>query len=203
MAAMVISNSKKISTNEYGTKKTYTVKSGDSLWSIAKSLGVSLDSLIAANPGIVNPNVIYPGDIINIPQQNGNDNGAEPNGEGAQVVSLINAERKARGLSPLMLSRQVEEVAAVKAKDMYDNQYFSHNSPVYGSPFDMLKAFGVPYTMAAENIARGQTSAQAVVNSWMNSAGHRANILNENYTQTGVGYYADGSGPYWVQMFIK
>ena len=83
---------------------------------------------------------------------------------------------------------------------MLDNSYFAHNSPTYGTPFQMMKAFGLSFRTAGENIAKGYATPQAVVNGWMNSSGHRANILNANYTQIGVGYVAQGS--YWTQMFM-
>ena len=83
---------------------------------------------------------------------------------------------------------------------MHDLGYFSHTSPTYGSPFDMMKSFGISYRAAGENIAKGQTTPAAVVNAWWNSAGHRQNMLNASYTQIGVGYVADGK--YWTQMFI-
>ena len=83
---------------------------------------------------------------------------------------------------------------------MKDNQYFSHTSPTYGSPFDMMKRFGIAYRTAGENIAMGYQTPEAVVDGWMNSDGHRANILNASFTQIGVGYVADGH--YWTQMFI-
>ena len=83
---------------------------------------------------------------------------------------------------------------------MVTNKYFSHTSPTYGTPFQMIKNFGISYRTAGENIAYGQRTPQAVVNAWMNSSGHRANILNSSYTQIGVGYVA--SGNYWTQMFI-
>ena len=83
---------------------------------------------------------------------------------------------------------------------MAENGYFSHTSPTYGSAFDMLSARGIAYTSAGENIAAGQKTASSVMNSWMNSSGHRANILNASYTQIGVGYVAQGN--YWTQMFI-
>ena len=90
-------------------------------------------------------------------------------------------------------------MAEDKAKDMYNNNYFSHTSPTYGSPFDMMKTYGISYTSAGENIAKGQKSPQEVMNSWMNSSGHRANILNAGYNQIGVGYY----NGIWVQEFIQ
>ena len=87
---------------------------------------------------------------------------------------------------------------------MIDKNYFDHNSPTYGSPFDMMKKFGISYIAAGENIAYGQKTPSEVMNAWMNSSGHRANILNANFTEIGVGMVkkADGT-PYWVQMFIN
>jgi uncharacterized YkwD family protein len=95
---------------------------------------------------------------------------------------------------------ELSRVARYKSEDMRDNSYFSHTSPVYGSPFQMIKAFGITYRTAGENIARGQRTPEEVVNAWMNSSGHRANILNPSFTEIGVGYAA--SGNYWTQMFI-
>ena len=83
---------------------------------------------------------------------------------------------------------------------MVDQNYFSHTSPTYGTPFQMLTSFGVSYRTAGENIAYGQRTPREVVTAWMNSPGHRANILNASYTQIGVGYVA--SGNYWTQLFI-
>lgn len=116
----------------------------------------------------------------------------------AQVVKLVNAERAKAGLSALASDALLDKVALAKAKDMSDNKYFAHQSPTYGSPFDMMKQFGVTYSYAGENIAQGQKTPQEVVTAWMNSEGHRANILNKNYTQIGVGYY----NGYWAQEFV-
>lgn len=120
-----------------------------------------------------------------------------------QVLDLVNKERTANGLNALTLNVEVSKVAQMKSEDMRDKNYFSHTSPTYGSPFEMLKKFNVKYTYAGENIAKGQKTPEAVVNAWMNSEGHRANILNPNYTQMGIGYALKGSTPYWTQMFIK
>ena len=117
-----------------------------------------------------------------------------------QVVELVNEQRAAYGLNPLTLSSKLSDVARLKSQDMHDNNYFSHTSPTYGSPFDMMKTFGISYRTAGENIAKGYATPQAVVTAWMNSEGHRANILNANYTTIGVGYVA--SGNYWTQEFI-
>jgi len=117
--------------------------------------------------------------------------------EAKQVLDLVNAQRKNNGLGALTLDNALSNMALVKAKDMINNNYFSHNSPTYGSPFDMMKQFGISYRSAGENIAQGQTTAQQVMNDWMNSAGHRANILNSSYTKLGVGFYNNA----WVQEF--
>jgi uncharacterized YkwD family protein len=95
---------------------------------------------------------------------------------------------------------ELSRVARYKSQDMRDLGYFSHTSPTYGSPFDMMKKFGLSYRYAGENIAKGFSTPSAVVKGWMNSEGHRANILNKNFTKIGVGYVADGN--YWTQMFI-
>ncbi|WP_027093868.1 CAP domain-containing protein [Cohnella thermotolerans] len=116
----------------------------------------------------------------------------------AQVVNLVNQERAKAGLKALKTDSKLTSVALAKAKDMYTNNYFDHNSPTYGSPFDMMRQFGVTYNYAGENIAKGQPNPQAVMNDWMNSSGHRANILNGHYTSIGVAYY-NGE---WVQEFI-
>ena len=117
-----------------------------------------------------------------------------------QVLDLVNRERAANGLSALTLDSTLSRYAAVKAQDMHDNGYFSHTSPTYGSPFDMMQSFDITYRYAGENIAMGYSSPEAVVTAWMNSAGHRANILSANFTTLGVGYVADGG--YWTQWFI-
>ena len=117
-----------------------------------------------------------------------------------QVIDLINEIRIKNGLSPLTENTALSRCAKAKSQDMHDKRYFSHQSPTYGSPFDMMKQFGITYRTAGENIAMGQSTPQAVVNAWMNSEGHRANILNASFTQIGMGYVADGH--YWTQQFI-
>ncbi|MGO5113907.1 CAP domain-containing protein [Candidatus Avoscillospira sp. LCP25S3_F1] len=116
-----------------------------------------------------------------------------------QVVALVNQERAAYGLAPLTLSTDLSDGARLKSKDMRDNRYFDHNSPTYGTPFEMMRTLGITYRSAAENIAMGYRTAEAVVNGWMNSAGHRANILSDKYTEIGVGH-VDG---YWTQWFVN
>ncbi|MEK3670522.1 CAP domain-containing protein [Paenibacillus sp. FSL R10-2771] len=115
-----------------------------------------------------------------------------------QVVALVNKERAAAGLAPVSALDSLNKVAAAKATDMRTNNYFSHTSPTYGSPFDMMSAFGITYQAAGENIAMGQKTPQEVMTAWMNSPGHKANILSTNFNYIGVGF----DNNYWVQEFI-
>ncbi|EAZ83435.1 CAP domain-containing protein [Lysinibacillus sp. FSL R7-0073] len=117
-----------------------------------------------------------------------------------EVVKLTNAERTKAGLSPLQTDDKLMAAAREKSQDMQSNNYFSHTSPTFGSPFDRMKALGIAYKSAGENIAQGQRSPQEVVQAWMDSPGHRANILNGKFTHIGVGYVK--SGNYWTQQFI-
>ena len=117
-----------------------------------------------------------------------------------KVAELVNVERAKYGLSALTLNTGLSSIARAKSQDMSDKHYFSHTSPTYGSAFDMMKSAGIKYNTAGENIAYGYRTPESVVNGWMNSEGHRANILNSSYKEIGVGYVA--SGNYWTQMFI-
>lgn len=116
-----------------------------------------------------------------------------------EVIRLVNVERAKYGLSPLTEDAALTRTARMKSQDMHDRGYFDHNSPTYGTPFQLMKSQGVSYRTAGENIAMGYRTPEAVVNAWMNSAGHRANILNASYTKIGVGYVE--SGNYWTQHF--
>ena len=119
-----------------------------------------------------------------------------------EVFDLINKQRTNNGLTALKMDTEALNVARIKAKDMVDNNYFSHNSPTYGSPFDMLKSFKVTYKTAGENIA-GNSSNSAAVTAWMNSSGHKANILNSSFNYTGIGVVKSSKyGKVYVQIFI-
>nr|WP_102347058.1 SafA/ExsA family spore coat assembly protein [Bacillus sp. Marseille-P3661] len=180
------------------TQTTYTVRSGDSMWKISVRYQIGLSEVIQANPHIKNPALIYPGQKITIPLINDIKSIEEA------VISLTNQERAKNGLPALSANWELSRVARFKSADMRDKNYFSHTSPTYGSPFTMMKNFGISYRAAAENIAAGQTTAQEVVRSWMNSPGHRKNILDSRMTQIGVGYAKGGSyRHYWTQMFIQ
>ncbi|AGX04333.1 MULTISPECIES: CAP domain-containing protein [Bacillaceae] len=118
----------------------------------------------------------------------------------SKVIELTNAERTKNGLAALKSDSSLSGVAQEKSDDMQAKNYFSHTSPTYGSPFDMMRDFGVEYSTAGENIAMGQRSAEEVVDAWMKSEGHRKNILSSKFTHIGVGH--TGEGNYWTQMFI-
>ncbi len=175
---------------------THTVQRGDSLWKIAVKYEVGLSEIKGANPQIANYDLIYPGQIINIPSTSASVLSYEK-----EVVRLVNEIRRENGLNELTYDWELSRVARYKSQDMKDNGYFSHTSPTYGSPFEMMKSFGISYRSAGENIARGYNTPLAVVTGWMNSKGHRANILNSSFTRIGVGYVT--SGKYWTQMFIS
>jgi len=117
-----------------------------------------------------------------------------------RVVELTNAERAKQGLPALKIDTELSKVARLKSQDIQSKGYFDHTSPTYGSPFDMMKQFGISYRSAGENIAKGQRTPEQVVTAWMNSEGHRKNILG-NFTHIGVGYIESGS--VWTQMFIS
>lgn len=174
---------------------THTVAPGDTLWKIAKRYEVGLSEIKSANPQIKNYDLIYPGQAITVPTTDSTVTDFEQ-----EVIRLVNEIRAENGLKALTYDWELARVARFKSQDMKDNRYFAHNSPVYGSPFQMIRNFGISFRSAGENIARGYATPQAVVNGWMNSSGHRANILNPSYTHIGVGYVAGGH--YWTQMFI-
>lgn len=179
-------------------QQVHTVRPGDTLWKISVWYQVGLSEIISANPHFKNPALIYPGQKVTIP-----DYDATKSIEN-QVIQLTNQERAKYGLKPLKANWELSRVARYKSADMRDKGYFSHTSPTYGSPFDMIKSFGLSYRSAGENIAAGQTSPQQVVQAWMNSEGHRANILSSDFTEIGVGYAKGGSQRYyWTQMFIR
>lgn len=174
---------------------THKVSPGDTMWKLAVQYQVGTGEIIAANPQVENPNLIYPGQVLNIPQVSQAVRAYEQ-----EVVRLVNAQRAQNGLKPLAENWELSRVARYKSADMASRRYFSHESPTYGSPYQMMRSFGISFRSAGENIAYGQRTPAAVVGAWMNSSGHRANILSSSYTQIGVGYQEAGN--YWTQMFI-
>ena len=174
---------------------SHTVQRGDTMWKLAVRYQVGTSEIIDANPQVADPDLIYPGDVLTIPETDPSVRAYEQ-----EVIRLVNAERAKYGIAALTEDWELSRVARYKSQDMHDDRYFAHNSPTYGTPFQMIRAFGLSYRTAGENIAMGYATPAAVVAGWMNSEGHRANILNSAYTKIGVGYVADGR--YWTQQFI-
>lgn len=186
-----------VSSKVHAQATTHTVVPGDTMWKISVKYEVGISEIIAANPQISNPAMIYPGQKINIPN-------VDTKSTESKVMQLVNAERAKAGLQPLKANWQLSRVARYKSQDMINKGYFSHTSPTYGSPFKMMESFGIKFSSAGENIAMGQRTPEEVMKSWMNSSGHRANILSPSYTEIGVGVAKDDQGRiYWTQMFIK
>ncbi len=184
----------------------YVVAKGDNMWNIAKKHNVAFQDLKNINKQIKNPNLIYPGDMLNIPSDTKVQEILPSNKSNLEmeVVRLVNENRTSSGLNELNESQDLTNVARVKSNDFIINHYFSHNSPTYGTPFEMLNAFDIPYTSAAENIASGQQTPEEVMRFWLSSPGHRDNILNPNYTDIGVGVSEDQNGNlYWTQLFTR
>ncbi len=117
-----------------------------------------------------------------------------------EVVRLVNIEREKAGLSALKMDAQLSQAAQKRAVEISSS--FAHTRPDGSSCFTVLKEYGIAYRASGENIAKGQTTPERVVTGWMNSEGHRKNILNANFTTIGVGYYVDNMGTaHWSQLF--
>lgn len=177
---------------------TYIVKKGDSMWKIAVKYQIGVDEIINANKQVKNPDMIFPMQKLNIPNIDTTKNVEN------EVVALVNTERAKQHIQGLDIDWELSRVARTKSCDMANKGYFSHQSPTYGSPFDMMKQFGIKYKGAGENIASGQKTPEEVMKSWMNSQGHRENIMNPTFTHIGVGFCEGGQyGTMWTQQFIQ
>jgi len=175
----------------------YTVKPGDTLWAISVKYNTTVEQIKKYNPQLTTTPYIKVGQVLTIPTMD------SIRALENEVVRLVNVQRSRNGLGPLVANAELSRVARIKSQDMINKRYFSHYSPTYGSPFQMMQAFGIRFYSAGENIAMGQRTPSEVMNSWMNSAGHKANILNVNFKEIGVGAARDSSGSlYWTQMFI-
>ena len=138
----------------------------------------------------------------------GNATTEDPTGTGImtaeekKILDLCNTERAKIGASTLKANNDLTKLARLKSKDIVENNYFSHQSPTYGSPFDMMRDHGINYMYAGENLAQN-TTAERAFNAWMNSEGHRKNVLNPNFNELGVGIAPKGDGSFiYTQMFI-
>ncbi len=197
-ACILVAVSLLLPVQAFAQSGTHTVVQGDSMWKIAVRYQIGVSELVKANPQISNPSQIYPGQKINIPSID------DVKALEQKVINLVNQQRANNGLPALKANWEVCRVARYKSQDMIDKRYFDHQSPTYGSPFNMMENFGIRFSAAGENIAYGQETPADVMNNWMNSPGHRSNILNPTYNQIGVGVAKASNGTcYWTQMFIK
>jgi len=195
----------------------HVAQPNDTLSKIAEQYHVNIDDLLRENPKLAQDlnNVLTPANPGAPVPQKVQDAPIQPDqqvtipakesmtGYEDQVLTLTNQERQKAGLSPCAGNdSSLNRSARAKSEDMATHNYFSHDSPTYGDPFAMMRSFGVQYQSAGENIAKGQPSPQEVVTAWMNSPGHRANILNSSFTHIGVGYVVKNGEAYWTQQFI-
>ncbi|WP_234119528.1 CAP domain-containing protein [Clostridium hydrogenum] len=176
----------------------YTIKTGDTLWKIAVANQSGVAEIVALNPSIANPNMIIAGQVIKIPDI------SQIKVQENEVARLVNIERSKVGLPALKYNWELSRVARAKSQDMADKNYFSHQSPTFGSTFSLITKYGIVYSAAGENIAYGYINPSTVMNGWMNSPGHKANILGKQYNEIGVGLTKNSKGQiYWTQIFIK
>ena len=187
-----------MSTMQIFADTTYTVRYGDTIWKIAQRYQVGISEIISKNPQLKNPSLIYPGQQLTIPSM------TAVNAMENEVIRLVNIERSKKGLGALKANWQLSRCARYKSQDMINKNYFARQSPTFGSPFDMIESFGISMAAGGENIAMGQRTPQEVMSAWMNSPGHRGNILSTAFTEIGVGVAKSKSGSYyWTQMFIR
>ncbi|MEJ8668022.1 sigma-70 family RNA polymerase sigma factor [Streptomyces sp. MS1.AVA.1] len=126
---------------------------------------------------------------------------AAPSGAVAQVVALVNKERSAAGCGPLSEDSELNQAALRHSEDMDARDFFDHTNPDGADPGQRVTAAGYTWSTYGENIAQGQQTPEAVMESWMNSPGHRANILNCSFKDIGVGIHKASGGPWWTQVF--
>lgn len=189
--------------------QVYIGQGTESLYQTLEELGISIKNIGNLCPDISipgtgtpdTPSTDDPG--TQEPDTSVPDNGSSDETElsyAEQVAALVNEERAKAGLPALEMSTEITAAANVRAKEI--KQSFSHTRPDGSSFSTALKEQGVSYRGSGENIAWGQKSPEQVMKGWMNSEGHRANILNKNFKNIGVGYYQDANGVnYWVQLF--
>ncbi|MBP2239999.1 spore coat assembly protein SafA [Cytobacillus eiseniae] len=183
----------------------YIVNDGDTLWEISIHYDIDLEMLINSNPQIINPDIIYPGQIVIIPGKvDLRENNNVLNKEESELIELINKERLKAGLLSLKVDSIISRAASLKSIDMMEKEYISHHSPTYGSPGEMLKYLHISYQNVNENIGAGYRSANEMFISWMNSHENRKRILNKGAKKIGVA--VSEGGPYhyyWTILIVE
>ncbi|WMC92692.1 CAP domain-containing protein [Kineothrix sp. MB12-C1] len=183
-------------TPDSGTKNPGTSTPDNS----TKNPGTNTPDSGTKNPGTNTPDSGTKAPDTNTPGNGGSNSESNANKSYVeQVLDLVNAEREKAGLSALTMKDDLNAAALIRAKET--TQSFSHTRPNGTSFATVLKENNISYRTAGENIAWGQSTPEEVVTAWMNSEGHRANILNKSFTSIGVGYYVSNNTPYWSQLF--
>ncbi|PAE25019.1 CAP domain-containing protein [Bacillus sp. 7894-2] len=187
-----------------GAAVDYRVEQKDTLWEIALRFQKDLHEIINSNPQIENPDLIFPGEMIIIPD-NGKKVAFPKMGENEnELMRLTNEKRKELRLKPLSVDLQLNAEAQKKSSDMMKLQYVSHNSPTYGNPTEMLRNQQISFFTVKENIGAGYKTADEMFAAWMNSPVHRENILNKKATHIGAGYCQGGlHGHYWTIFIVE
>jgi len=127
----------------------------------------------------------------------------EYRGPESQLIALINSERQAIDIPPIAVNWEVSRLARYKSEEMKTHQMFTHESLLYGDPAELLTRFNVPFAKIGANIAMGQETPQEVLESWLSSPGHMANIVNPSFTSAGVGYSCDDNGiSFWTLILV-
>lgn len=179
----------------------YLVQSGDTMWKISIKHNVQLETLLAENPQVKNPKLIYPGYIIFIPEKHGR---SPIDQENRQLFELLNKERSKANLQPIQMDEKLMIAAQKKSIDMKEHEYVAHISPTYGNPKDMLEALHVPFHLVRENVGAGPKSPEEMLQTWVNSPVNYNNILDEKVTHVGIGNAKGGlHGTYWTIILIE
>ena len=190
---------------EVSAENIHKVRTGDTFWKIAQQYHISLERLIKSNPSIHNPNLIFPGQEIVIPNSIREHKYKERKSHiEKRLLDLINEKRLKLGFKQLLIDQTLSNAAQIKSIDMKENGYVAHNSPTYGDANSMLKELKISFQTVKESIGAGHDSAEEIFSSWLNSPVNRANVLNKEATYIGIGYSSGGiHGHYWTILIVE
>ncbi len=202
MASTAFAGNFNVTSNcEPATNKEVEVDKGNGPKALEEEKLEALETLLTNKPEV--PAVEEPEvPVVEEPEAPAGQNLSGLSAQEREMVEYVNQERAKAGLSQLQVDLDLARVARTKSQDMVDNGYFDHNSPTYGSPFEMMRSFGISYRAAGENIAKNG-SVMGAHTALMNSEGHRANILEPNFTHIGIGIVGSGNMVTVTQMFIS
>lgn len=186
-------------------QSNYIVMEGDTLWKIAKHQQIRLERIIRSNQQLQNPNLIYPGQVIIIPEAEWKDRNKNTlNKVEEKLADFLNRKRIQLGMKALTIDESLTNAAKLKSADMIEKNYISHHSPTYGSPSSMLKELNISFKNVNESIGAGYQSPELVFDSWLHSSVNRESILNERASKMGIGYVKGGLyGHYWTVLIVE